>query len=70
MNKYVIKLIKDKQLLYRSIYFYSLVKLETLKVFIKIYLKTEFIRISKFYINILILFNKIHNRFFCLYINY
>ena len=43
MNKYTIKLIEEKQLLYGSIYILSLVKLVILKVYIETYLKTEFI---------------------------
>lgn len=43
INKYVIKLIDDKQPFYRSIYALSLIELETLKTHIKIYLKTRFI---------------------------
>lgn len=43
INEYAIKLIKDKQLLYESIYSLKLVKPEILKTYIKMYLKTGFI---------------------------
>lgn len=57
MNKYIIELVEDKQLLYKPIYSLGLIKLETLKIYIKIYFKTGFIQSSKFSINILIFFN-------------
>lgn len=43
INKYIIKLVGDKQLLYKLIYTLSLVKLKILKTCIKIYLKTGII---------------------------
>lgn len=43
INKHVIKLVKDKQLPYRSINALSPVKLKTLKTYIEIHLKTDFI---------------------------
>lgn len=43
INNNVIKLVEDKQLLYISIYTSSLIKLETLKTNIEIYLKIGFI---------------------------
>ena len=43
MNEYAIKLIDKKQLSYEPIYAFSLVELETLKTYIKTYLKTGFI---------------------------
>ena len=43
MNKYTIKLIEGKQPLYGPIYALSLMKLTTLKAYIKIYQKTRFI---------------------------
>ena len=43
INKHVIKLQKNKQLPYRSIYNLGPVELETLKSYIKTHLKTEFI---------------------------
>ncbi len=47
MNKYTIKLVKDKQPLYELIYSLGLVKLETLKTYIETHLKTGFIQSSK-----------------------
>lgn len=43
INGYTIKLIKEKQLFYEPIYTLNLVKLETLKIYLKTYLKTGFI---------------------------
>ena len=43
INKHTIELIKRKQLLYKSIYVLSPMKLETLKTYIENYLKTRFI---------------------------
>lgn len=43
INEYIITLIEDKQLPYRLIYTLCLIKLETLKICIKTYLKTTFI---------------------------
>lgn len=57
MNKYAIKLVEDKQLLYELIYNLNLVKLEMLKVYIDTHLKTGFIWFFKSPINVFILFN-------------
>lgn len=70
INKYIIKLVKGKHLLYKSIYTLSLVKLKTLKTNNKTYLKIGFIWLSKSSIDILILFDKKPNSNLCLYINY
>ena len=43
MNKYAIELINEKQFSYKLIYALSLVELEMLKIYIKIYFKTDFI---------------------------
>ena len=43
MNKYVIELVEGKEPPYSSIYSLKLVKLETLKTYIEIYLKTVLI---------------------------
>ncbi len=43
INKYAIELIEEKQPFYRPIYTLNLVKLDTLKAFIKTYLKISFI---------------------------
>lgn len=70
MNEYTIKLIDGKQLPYRPIYTYSLVELETLKVYIKTYLETRFIQTFKSPVNASILFNKKSNNNFYLNIKY
>ena len=57
INKYAIELIKDKKTPYEPIYSLKLVKLEILKIYIKIYLKTRFIWSSKSSIDITIFFN-------------
>lgn len=49
MNKYIIKLVNKKQLLYKLIYAFNVVKLEIFKVYIKIYLKSSFITFKFFY---------------------
>lgn len=69
-NKYTIKLKNDKQLFYLLIYNLSLVKLKTLKVYIKTYLKIKLIQHFKFLINVIILFDKKSNSNFSLYIDY
>lgn len=56
--KYVIKLIDNKQLLYRFIYILSLIKLEILKTYIEIYLKTRFIQLFESLADAFILFDK------------
>lgn len=43
INEHAIELEKDKQPPYRPIYSLNLIKLETLRTYIKTYLKTEFI---------------------------
>lgn len=70
INKYIIKLIKAKLPFYRPIYAMSLIKLETLKIYIKIYLKTRFILFFKSLTDILILFDKKLNSNLQLYIDY
>lgn len=69
INKYVIKLIKDKQLFYKPIYSLRLIKLENLKTYIETHLKTGFIWLSKSLIGTLILFHQILDKNLCLYIN-
>lgn len=69
MNKYTIELIENKKLSYKPIYYLDLVKLETLKTEIKIYLKTRFIQSFKFFTSIIIFFNQNLNRSLCFYIN-
>lgn len=70
MNKYTIKLVEDKQLSYGSIYNLELVELENLKIYIKIYLKTRFIQISKSPKVTSIFFDQKLDRNLHLYINY
>ena len=57
INDYTIELKKDKQLSFKLIYSLGLVKLETLKTYIKTNLANSFIWFSKSSINIFILFN-------------
>lgn len=58
INKNAIKLYDGKQLPYRSIDSLGPVELETLKTYIETYLKTGFIRPSKFLVSTPILFDK------------
>lgn len=57
-NKDAIKLEKDKQPPYKLIYSLKQIELETLKTYIEIYLKIEFIRLFKCFTGIFLLFNK------------
>ncbi len=70
MNKHAIKLIEEKQLPYGIIYALSLIELETLKTYIKTYLKTGFIRPSKSLTGASILFNKRPDGSLYLCVNY
>ncbi len=70
MNEHIIELIKEKQPLYGLIYVLSPVKLETLKIYIKTYLKTSFIWPSKSPARAPIFFDKKPDGSFCLYVNY
>ncbi len=58
INKYTIKLIKEKQPLYGPIYDFSIVELEILIAYIKTYLKIGFIQSCKSSIGAPILFDK------------
>ena len=58
IDKYTIKLEDSKQLFYRPIYSLRPVELETLKIYIKIHLKTGFIYPFKSLADTSILFNK------------
>lgn len=69
INRCAIKLIKDKQLLYCSIYAFSLVKQKTLKIYIKTYQKTRFIRRFKSLASVAIIFDKKPNVSLCLCVN-
>lgn len=55
---YVIQLAKNKQLSYRPIYSLGSVELKTLKIYIKIHLKTGFFQLSKSLTNAPIIFNQ------------
>ncbi len=70
INEYAIKLIKEKQPLYRPIYAFSLVELETLKAYIKTHLKTGFIWPFKSLAGTSIFFDKKLDRSLCLCVNY
>lgn len=70
MNKYAIKRIDSKQQLYRPIYALSLVKLETLQIYIKTLLKTGFFSPPKSSASAFILFDQKPHGKICLYIYY
>lgn len=70
INSYTIDLKEDKQPFYKLIYILGLIELETLKIYIEIYLTNSFIRLSKFFASVLILIDKKLNRSLCFYINY
>lgn len=70
INNHAIKPINSQQLPYKLIYSLRLVKLETLKAYIKTNLANKFIRLFKSPTRILILFEWKLDRFFRLYINY
>lgn len=70
INKYAIKLIEGKSFCYNAIYSLNPVKLETVKIYIETYLKTEFIYLFKPLIETRKLFNKKLDRSSRLYVNY
>ena len=70
LNKYSINLENGKQQLYRPIYSLDLIELETLKTYIKTYLKTGFIWPSKSPASASIPFDKKLDGSFCLCIDY
>ena len=70
MNDYPSNLFKDKPLFYGLIYSLELMKLETLKIYIKANLVSSFIQLSKFPFSILILFARKKNSSLCLWIDY
>ena len=59
INKYVIKLGKDKQAPYEPIHSLRLVEQKTSKIYIETDLKTGFIQLFKFIVGVPIFFNKI-----------
>ena len=70
INKYAIKLEEDKQPLFGLIYSLGLIKLETLKTYIKTNLTNGFIWLSKSSARTFILFDKKPNRNLHLYVDY
>ena len=70
INDHTIKLEKNKQLFFKPIYSLEPVKLEILKIYIKINIIKKFIQLSKFFANISILFDKKQDRSLYLCINY
>lgn len=70
INKYVINLEPDRQLPYRPIYSLSLIKLETLKTYIKANLANRFIWPSNFPTRASIFFIWKLDKSFHLYVNY
>ena len=70
INNYTTKLVDNWQPLYGLIYNLSFMELEILKTYIKNNLANNFIRPSKFFIKILIFFDKKSNRSLKLYIDY
>ena len=70
INKYAIKLEKDKQLFFNLIYSLKLVELKILKIYIEINLANSFIQLSKSLTRAFILFNKKLDKSFYFYINY
>ena len=69
-NQHTIELEKGKQPPYGLIYSLGLMKLEALKTYIEIHLKTEFIQPSKSPVGALILYDKKPDWSFYLYVDY
>lgn len=69
VNKYTIKLVEDKLPSPDPISTPSLVQLGIFKTYRETYIKIEFIRSSKFFIRVLILFHKKLDRRLCLFVN-
>lgn len=70
INKHAIQLIEGKQPLYGPIHTLNLVELESLKTYIKTYLKTRCIWRSKSLADTPILFTKKPDKSFYLHVNY
>ena len=70
MNDYIIKLEKNKKLLFELIYNLKLVKLKILKIYIKINLANNFIQLFKSPIRASILFKWKLDRSLCLCIDF
>lgn len=69
-NKHIIKLEDGREPSYRQIYSLSLIELETFKAYIETYLKTGFIWFFNYPTDAPILFDKMSDSSFCLYIDY
>ena len=70
MKKYTIKLEKDKQSSYISIYSLGIIELKIFKTYIKINPANSFILLLKSLIKAFIIIIKKFNNRFCLYVNY
>ena len=70
LNKYAIKLEKNKQPSYKLIYSLGSIELKTLKTYIKTNLANAFIQALKLPAGAPILFVRKPNSNFCLYVNY
>ena len=70
INKYVINLEIDMQLLYKLIYSFEFIELETIKIYIKIILANGFILFFKSFTRAIILFIKISDKKLYLYFNF
>lgn len=70
INNHIIKLKKDKHLLFDQIYSLRSIKLETLKTYIETNLANNFIWPSKFFIRVPIFFDQKSDRNFRFYIDY
>ena len=68
--KHAIKLVDDKQSLYRSICNLEPIELKTLKIYMKIYLANSFTRLLKSFISIFIFFVCKPNHSLHLYVDY
>ena len=70
INEHVIELERDKQLIFGSIYSLELVKLETLKTYIKTNLANGLVQPFKSPVRASILFDKKSDESLCFYVNY
>ena len=70
INEHAIKLEKSKQSFFGSIYNLGLIKLKTLKTYIKTNLANNFIQLFKFFTKAPILFDRKSDRSLCFYIDY
>ena len=70
INDHSIDLLDNKQLFYDPIYTLGLVELKTLKIYIKANKASSFIKLFKFFTNVLILFTQKKDNSLHLYVNY